>query len=183
MSIYAWHENASSASSVGDTDIVASYAAGTGAPLKTPISVLTSAGATPVNATAGATALALTAALHGNRTVTLNNTAPIAITLPASSGSGVRFKVLVQVSATATSSTIKVANGTDIMQGVTISTTTNAGQFPTTATSDTVSLNGGSTGGTIGTYYEFEDVKTGFWRVTGFDTSAVTATMYSATVS
>ncbi len=183
MSVYAWHENASSSTTVGDTDMVPLYVAGTGAPTKLPYSVLAGAGHTPVNATAGATALALTVATHGNRTVTLNNTAPIAITLPASAGTGAIFKILVQVSATATSSTIKVANGTDIMQGVTISTTTNAGQFPTTATSDTVSLNGGSQGGTIGTYYEFEDVKTGFWRVTGFDTSAVTATMYSASVS
>jgi len=183
MSVYSWHENASSSTTVGDTDMIPLYVAGTGAPTKLPYSVLTGAGKTPVNATAGATALALTAATHGNRTVTLNNTAPIAVTLPSSSGSGVLFKLLVQVSATATASTIKVANGTDIMQGVTVGTSTNAGAFATTATSDTVSLNGGSTGGTIGTIYEFEDVKTGFWRVNGWDSSAITATPYSATVS
>jgi len=180
--VYSWTENASTATTVGDTDAVPLYVGGTGAPQILTASVLQGKGATPVNVTAGATALSLTAATHGNRTITLNNTAPIAITLPASSGSGVRFKVLVQVSATATSSTIKVANSTDIMQGVTLGTSTNAGGFATTATSDTVTLNGGGTGGTIGTLYEFEDVKLGFWMVRGRDTSAITQTPYSATV-
>jgi hypothetical protein len=139
----------------------------------------------PVNVTAGVTALALTVAAHANRVVTLNNTAPIAVTLPASAGTGAKFMLVLQVSATATQSTIKVANSTDIMQGLVISLNTVAGTvigFSATSTSDTVTLNGTTTGGMIGGEYEFTDIKTGFWLLAGRDVAPMTTTPMSATV-
>jgi len=138
-----------------------------------------------VNVTAGATVLAVTRALHGNRTVTLSNTAPIAVTLPASSGSGAVYRLILQAAATTTASTIKVANTVDVMQGLIVSLNTTAGVvigFTNTASSDTLTLNGGTTGGGISSLYEFTDAKSGFWQVRGHDTAAMTTTPYSATV-
>ena len=115
-----------------------------------------------------ATTLTLTAATHSNRTLTISSAAPIAITLPASSGSGAKFKMQMQVVATATGHTIKVANATDVMQGIVVALTTasaNVIGYGTTATSDTITLNGTTLGGVVGDIIELEDVKTGFWSV------------------
>ena len=125
-----------------------------------------SGGDIPLNTTA--TTLALTAAAHSERTVTVSSAAPIAITLPASSGSGAKFKLQMQVAATATGHTIKVANATDIIQGIVLALTTTSDAvvgFKTSATSDTITLNGTTLGGVVGDIIELEDVKAGFWSV------------------
>lgn len=134
-----------------------------------------------------ATALTLTAAAYGDRTLTISSAAPIAITLPASSGSGTRFKMQVQVVATATGHTIKVANATDVMQGVVLALTTSSANvigYGTTATSDTITLNGTTLGGVVGDIIELEDIKTGFWAVKMVTSpTGSTATPFSASVS
>lgn len=138
-----------------------------------------------VNTTA--TTLALTAALHGNRTLTVSSAAPIAITLPQATGTGVKYRLVMQVAATATQHTIKVANATDVMQGVQLVLTTasaNVIGYATSATSDTITLNGTTTGGVAGSEYEITDIKTGFFQVVGTDYSTgTTATPFSASVS
>lgn len=151
---------------------VASYAATSGA------------GGTPVNVTG--TTLAVTAAAHGGRVVTISAAAPIAITLPQATGTGVLYKFQVQVAATATTSTIKVANSTDIMQGIAfclITATPFAENFGTSATSDTITMDGTTLGGVPGDIYEIQDVKTGFFSVKCFTAPTGTkATPFSATV-
>lgn len=141
-------------------------------------------GEIPVNTTA--TTLTLTAAAHGNRMLTVSSAAPIAITLPASSGSGTKFRLQMQVVATATGHTIKVANATDVMQGVVLALTTasaNVVGYGTTATSDTITLNGTTLGGVVGDIIELEDIKTGFWAVKMVTSpTGTTATPFSATV-
>lgn len=140
-----------------------------------------------VNLTAGGTTLSLTQALHANRVVTTNNTAPFTITLPASAGTGDSYTVQIQVVATATTSAIKVANGTDVMQGFVAALTTSSDNvigYHTSATSDTIALNGTTLGGVVGDWVRLTDVKTGFWMVEMQTTpTGSTATPFSATVS
>jgi hypothetical protein len=181
--IHSFHENASSATTASDTDIIPIIQSGV---LKqiTP-KVLQTAIAGVIDTTA--TSLTITQALHGNRVVTLSSAVPIAVVLPQATGTGTRYGFVMQVAATGTSSTISVANSTDVMQGVfqapATGTAANMGKA-TTATSDRMSLNGTTTGGAAGSYYEFCDVKTGFFQITyAVDTSvSFTTTPFSAAV-
>lgn len=141
--------------------------------------------ATAVQVTAGVTVLALTAVAHGNRTVAIASTSPIAITLPAATGTGASYKLVFTAAATATQHTIKVANTADAMMGLIASLTTTAGVmigFKSTTTDDTITLNGTTTGGGIGAVYEIQDLATAKFLVRGADTAAMTTTPYSATV-
>lgn len=141
-------------------------------------------GEVPIDTTA--TTLTLTAAAQGNRTVTISSAAPIAITLPAASGSGTKFKFQIQVAATATGHTIKVANATDVMQGIAVALTTSSANvigYKATSADDTITLNGTTLGGVIGDIIELEDVKTGFWSVKLITApTGSTATPFSSTV-
>jgi hypothetical protein len=141
--------------------------------------------ASPVATTA--TTLAVTAAAHAGRTVVVNSTAAIAVTLPQALGTGNKYKFFIGVAATATSHTIKVANATDVMAGYAFCVTTtsdNAEGFKTSATSDTITLNGTTLGGVVGDTVEIEDVKTGVFSVRLCTAPTGTeATPFSATVS
>ena len=133
------------------------------------------------------TVLPLTQAAHAQKVVCVSSTASTAITLPQATGTGDKYRLQFQVAATGTASTIKVANSTDVMQGIILapaSTTVGLGFWATSATSDTLTLNGGTTGGKIGDWYEFTDILTGFWMVNGMTQPTVTnmATPFSATV-
>lgn len=126
------------------------------------------AGSPPAVVATTATTLAVTAAAHAGRTVVINSTAAIAVTLPQATGTGNKYKFFIGVAATATSHTIKVANATDVMTGYAFCVTTtsdNAEGFKTSATSDTVTLNGTTLGGVVGDTVEIEDVKTGVFSV------------------
>lgn len=128
-----------------------------------------------VNTTA--TALALAVALHEGKTVKVSSTAPIAVTLPAATGSGAKFALVVAVAATATPHTISAA-GTDKFVGVSLiqnTTTTQVAGFATTSTSNTISLNGTTKGGYVGDRVELEDIATGKFavRITGKATGVV----------
>lgn len=148
------------------------------------VNQLISAHGAVVNTTA--TTLTITQALHGNRVVTVSSASPIAITLPQATGTGVKYRFQFQVAATATQHTIKVANSTDVMQGLVLALTTSSANvigYGTSATSDTITLNGTTTGGVIGSWWEIQDIKTGFFLVQGFDSpTGATATPFSATV-
>ena len=182
------------ASSVGLTDtwpvISASSGRGATATVAQLQTALLAAAVTPVNTTA--TTLAITQVAHGNRTVTVNSSSPIAITMPQATGTGTKYKFVLQVVATATPHTIKVANATDSFTGLYASLTTVASTLigfaavdsATTATrSDTMSFNGTTTGGAPGMTVELEDIKTGYFSVTALDTCvSTTTTPFSAGV-
>ena len=123
-----------------------------------------------VAVTAGATLLTVTAAAHAGKVITLANTAPIAITLPAVTGTGNTYKFVVLAAATATASTINRATTADIMTGfVTALTTAAAGVvgYKTTATDNTISMNGTTSGGVVGDVWELTDIASGKWSVQG----------------
>lgn len=138
---------------------------------------------------AGATKT-LTAADHGGRTILLDTAAGSVVTLPAATGSGVKFKFLVSVIATSNSHIVKVANANDTMTGMLMSVSDDAG-FPVkgytadaTAGADTITLNRTTTGSTVkGEWVHVEDYAANKWAVTGIVAATGTeATPFSATV-
>lgn len=166
-------------------DEIAIWEASTGTPKK--LTGAQVAGVAPGAINTTATSLSISQATHAGRVVTISAAAPFTYTLPASSGSGAKYMFQMQVAATATTSAIKVANATDIMQGIAIAvttTSTNMEGFATSATSDTIVMNGTTLGGVVGDYYELVDVKTGFWSVRCYTApTGSEATPFSATVS
>lgn len=136
-----------------------------------------------VNCTAAT--LAVTAASHDGKTVTLNRAGGIAVTLPAASGSGARFRFVIGTTFTG-AATIKVANSSDVMTGNAIALQDGGDTmvgFETAASTDTISWDGSTTGGIKGTEVMLEDIATNLWfvRVIGSATG-VEATPFAATV-
>lgn len=124
---------------------------------------------------------------HDDKTVVVDAAAGCAIRLPAANGSGMRVSILIGTTITSNSTTIKVANATDILVGNAIQSQDSGAtlqMFETAADSDTISFNGSSTGGIKGDLVQLQDIRAGFWSVlviaagTGSE-----ATCFSATVS
>jgi len=129
---------------------------------------------------------ALTAATHGNRT-TLVNDADVTITLPAATGSGYYYKILIVTTAW-TGGTIQAASAADSFLGGINGVDDDADAayaWKAEANDDTVSGNGTATGGKVGDWYLFEDVATGLFLVSGFITQSggSEATPFSAAVA
>lgn len=130
--------------------------------------------------------LAVTAADHDSKTVTLNRAAGIAVTLPAATGSGIRVKFIIGTTITSNSTTIKVT-GDDVMIGAAL-LAQDAGDtsvmFEAGATDDTITFNGTTTGGYKGAFVEVEDVAADTWFVRVVSAATGTeATPFSATVT
>jgi len=143
-------------------------------------------GADSLVSVTGATAT-VTAAAHSGRTVLLDRAAGQALTLPAATGTGNSYKFFVATTITSNSTTIKVADATDIMAGVAIvanDSDASASLFETAADSDTITFNGSTTGGIKGATVELQDVAANLWsvRIVGAATGTE-ATPFSATVS
>lgn len=136
-----------------------------------------------VNATAST--LAVTAAAHDGKIVTLNRAAGIAVTLPAATGSGTKLHFIIGTTFTS-SATIKVT-GDDIMTGLCLQaadTDNTTNSFETAADTDTITFDGSTTGGIKGDSVELIDIAADLWyvRVVGSATGNE-ATPFSATVS
>ena len=145
-----------------------------------------------IGPTIAVTPLALTAAAfaltpeHAGETIVLNRAAGQALTLPAAMGTGAVYRFFVQTTITSNSTTIKVANSTDVMQGFAVVLQDGGDTvvgFETAADSDTITFNGTTTGGIRGALVELEDVASGLWSVNvrGAATGAE-VTPFSATV-
>lgn len=141
--------------------------------------------AAPVNATAAT--LTITQTSNAGSIVTLNRAAGIAVTLPAATGTGSVYRFLVGTSVTSNSTTIKVANATDVMTGSAYVISDNSAAvlgYRTAASDDTITLNGTTTGGLKGDLITITDVGTGLFAVSVFSAATGTeATPFSATVS
>ncbi|PDT47449.1 hypothetical protein [Sinorhizobium fredii] len=139
----------------------------------------------PISLTAAT--LSLTMATHGGATIVVDRAAGSTITLPAASGTGVKFKVVVATTVTSNSVKVQVANATDVMTGTALlaqDAADTAVMFETASTSDTVTLNGSTTGGIKGDIIELEDLASGLWGVTVRGSATGTeATPFSAAVS
>lgn len=134
----------------------------------------------------------ITAESHGGRTMLLGEVggnALLTVTLPAATGTGNIYRFVVSVVNTS-NYVIKVADATDIMYGNIVANSTGdtpdlAQPWPTAADSDTITLNGTTTGGVaIGDWIELQDILTNAWAVRGVVTASGTeATPFSATVA
>lgn len=138
---------------------------------------------------AGGGTLTLTAATGVGRTVALDTAAGTTVTLPAATGTGNMYRFVVTVLATTNNHIVKVANTSDTMQGMIISTlsgtpTTNNTWLATAGTSDTITLNKTTTGSvTLGEWFEIRDIATNKFQVFGVTSQSGTgATPFSATV-
>lgn len=140
---------------------------------------------TPVNVTTAT--VVFTAATHGGRVISFNRATGIAATLPAATGSGVTFKIIVGTTFTG-AATIKVANTTDVIWGnATLYQDGGASVngFAATADDDTITVwtTNNATGGLFGESIELVDYATGKWHCNLVSDAADTeATPFSATV-
>jgi hypothetical protein len=122
---------------------------------------------------------------HANRPLVLDRAGGITVTLPAATGTGHSYRFFVKTTFTG-NGIVKVANSTDVMTGFATLHQDGAdtvATFDTAASSDTITLNGTTTGGLLGSSIELVDLATGLWAV-AVHTSAtgVEATPFSATV-
>ena len=134
-----------------------------------------------ISLTASAT---LTADGYAGRTIVLNAAAGLTVTLPPATGSGATFEIVVGTTVTSNSYIIRVT-GDDVMAGVIGLATDIAGtNIPTSATTDTITMGGSTTGGIIGSRVLLQDVKADTWALSGaLVTSGTEATPFSAAVS
>lgn len=133
------------------------------------------------------TASTTLADVHEGTTVVVNAAAGLTLTLPAASGSGRAFEVVIGTTVTSNSVIIAVANASDTMAGsarVAQDGGDTAVAFETATTSDTITLNGGTTGGIKGDRITLKDVAANLWSVLVTSSATGTeATPFSAAVS
>lgn len=140
-------------------------------------------GQTPISATAST--LTVTAADHAGRTVVLNRAGGIAVTLPAASGTGDKYRFVVGTTFT-TAGTIKVV-GNDTMVGLALGLDGDgvpANAWAIGGTDDTITMDGSTQGGVKGDVYELEDIAADLWAVQiRVQQSGTEATPMSASVT
>jgi len=140
---------------------------------------------TPPVSITGAT-LTCTKEVHAGRTTVISAVAGCAVTLPAATGTGSVYRFIIGSTITSNSTTIKVANATDVMSGRAYVVSDNTAAvlgFATAAASDTITLNGTTLGGLAGDHIEIIDAITGTFAVRVFTAATGTeATPFSATV-
>lgn len=136
----------------------------------------------PVSVTAGA--ISLTAALHAGGTTVLNLAGGVAVTLPAATGSGSRYRIVVGTASNA--NTIATLPVTDFFRGGVIindsgdSAAGTADFFPAASTSNKMSPTTVGGGGAVGDWVLLEDFAAGLWLVSGvYQTAADAVTPFS----
>jgi hypothetical protein len=141
----------------------------------------------PVVFTSGNTTL--TAESHANTALVLSPTSSGTLTLPAATGTGNAYNFFVNSSIVSGTVMIQVANATDVVAGRAIAASDNAWQsgspfiWSTASTSDTITLNGTSTGGLSGDNINLIDIVSGKFIVNAFlNQTGTEATPFSATV-
>lgn len=133
-----------------------------------------------------AATLTLTPDAYAGQTIVSDLAATQTITLPAATGSGNRYRVVVNTTKTG-DLVIEAANATDIMKGTAVLLADGGDTvvaFATAADTDTVTLDGSTTGGIAGALVELTDIKSGVWHVrVESDASGTEASPFSAAVS
>ena len=115
-----------------------------------------------------AAAATLTVALadHESKTVVLNRATGVAVTMPAATGSGARYRFVVGTAMSGGSSTFGMT-GDDTMQGVALGTDDDgvpANSWRANGAT-VITLDGSTQGGKIGDVVEFEDIAADVWAV------------------
>jgi hypothetical protein len=126
---------------------------------------------------ATASTLAVAAATHNGKTVVLNRAAGIAVTLPAATGSGARYRFVVGTALAAattdsTDVTFSVTDNDIFYGGILVQDTGDSDiatpeLFTAAANSNKITLSTDSAGGAVGDFVEVEDIATDKWAVKG----------------
>lgn len=135
--------------------------------------------------TSNSATLAVTAALHDGKIVNMTKADGQTTTLPAATGSGAKYTFVCGI-LMSSDNVIKVTT-TDIMTGYALFPTlteTTGPMFGTAADSDTITLNGTTSGGLKGGVVRCTDLVSGLWHVECFGgASGAETTPFSAGVS
>jgi hypothetical protein len=135
---------------------------------------------------ATAATLAITEATHDGKIITLNKADGVAVTLPAATGSGAKYKFIVGTTVTSVGYIIKVT-GNDTMVGKAFVCQDGGDTvvgFEIGGTDDTLTLNGTTTGGLKGDVIEVIDIAADLYFVDlRLAATSTEATPASATVS
>lgn len=129
-------------------------------------------------------------ARQANTVVNVNRAAGSTITLPAATGTGRVYIIVVGTTITSNNLIVQAASANDFMQGMQFMLGSAVAAFATAATSDTITMNGTTTGGVRGDRIVLTDMvantgsaNTGMWQVnvtTGG--SGTAATVFSSAV-
>lgn len=139
-------------------------------------------GTDAVAASVTTSTLAVTSDYNG-QLIPLNRAGGMTVTLPAATGSQAVYRFVVGTTFTS-NGVIQVANATDTMNGLASVGGGTASVFGTLPASDTITMNGSTTGGLAGSYIELVDVAAGDWIVrAALVGSGSPATPFSAAVS
>ena len=135
--------------------------------------------------TVTAATVTINADAHVGMPVVLNRAAGCVATLPAATGSGNTYNFIGAIDATGDQK-VQVANASDTMAGVAFLGNDSAGAscFYTAAASDTITLDGSTTGGLKGWRVTCTDMAANTWAVMVMsEASGTEATPFSAAVS
>jgi hypothetical protein len=128
----------------------------------------------------------MTSAANAGRTMVLDIASGATVTLPAASGTGNIYKFFVATTVTSNDYIIQVANSSDTMSGMAIVANdggATASIFETAADTDTITMDGSTTGGILGAQVELQDVASNKFSVTVRTAATGTeATPFSAAV-
>lgn len=133
----------------------------------------------PINYTASATL----GPADANAPITVNAAAGLTLILPAATATGRRYEILIGTTITSNSVVIRVASASDWMAGQIFVSSDNAADAAIafeTATgaigsrSDTITLNGTTTGGLAGDRIVLVDIGAGQWELTGWTSATGT---------
>lgn len=123
----------------------------------------------------------LTAAAHAGHTIVINRAAGCTVTLPDATGSGNRYLITTIADQTG-DLVIQVPDASNTMQGVAMTDMTGV-LFATADTTDTITLNGTTSGGLKGARVELIDVAADTWNVfVVSEASGTEVTPFSASV-
>lgn len=119
-----------------------------------------------------AASLTVTKAAHGGKTIVQNAAAGCAITLPAATGLGTKYKIVIQTTITSVGVVISASPGTDVFIGKVWAFSDNAAQAAIAwhpgATDNTMTFNGTTQGGYLGDTLELQDIAAGIWEVQAY---------------
>lgn len=129
--------------------------------------------------------LTLTAAAHAGQTIVVNRAAGCTITIPDATGSGNRYRIVTIADQTG-DLVVQAPDADNTMMGFAALGNDSAGSsnFYTADTSDTITLDGTTTGGKKGAVVDIQDIAADTWAVeVRSEASGTEATPFSAAVS
>lgn len=124
---------------------------------------------------------------HANTPIVVNAAAGLTLTLPAASGTGDEYEIVIGTTVTSNNVIVRVANASDVMAGVAMNAA-DAGDtvvaYETASDTDTITMNGTTKGGYKGDRIRLKDVASNLWSVSVIGSATGTeATPFSAAVS